>query len=382
MHRGDSARGWLSLAALCVVLLLTFQLGLQAGLWGHNATPGPGPAGTTAPCDHLHRVPHLRPARTVSDSAAPPLARFPSFAPHPSFWVSCRPQSIRSMGWHWERENLTYALMGEILRSAADPVMVDVGANHGFFALYAAAVGARYVVAIEPQPRLVQSIRASAEANGWEGRIGVRNAAVALERTRVTMHRTQGDGGTAYAVYSGQGSAAAAPQSGASEEVDAVPLSEVLAGVPRISFMKIDVEGFEGVALMSALPLLHSRSVRNLVVEFGPPRRLGVGMRGPKGPVSVLNEGLRVLRSLSDSGYSLYVITGWCWKDYAALRERNQLPTGLGARVGCLEFPVMPVDPAQFKWFITEMRHECMLWWTLENPTLGPLRPGWERILQ
>eukprot|EP00756_Hemistasia_phaeocysticola_P052440 Hpha_TRINITY_DN27675_c0_g1::TRINITY_DN27675_c0_g1_i1::g.57366::m.57366 len=310
-----------------------------------------------------------------------PLTRFPSHAPHPSFWVSIKPSSIRAMGWHWERENLTYALMREIIIGAEETkkgssLMLDVGSNHGFFALYAAAAGAGKVIAVEPQKRLGELIRASTEANGFSDILTVRRNAVALERTQVIMNRTRGDGGVAFAVY-------ADGKQTDEDAVDAIPLMDILSGLPSVDFMKIDIEGFEAVALRSAFPAIRKQQIRNFVVEFGPPNRLAVAMKSGPSPRSQEArlagriESLEILKKIAASGYALFVIPGWCSRDYVKLESS---PPVLGARIGCLEIPVMPVDNSFLRWFVTEMRHECMLWWTLDPPPLAPLSPKWDEI--
>jgi hypothetical protein len=82
---------------------------------------------------------------------------------------------------HIRRELTSYALLKDAIGGAAkqaqlatavgqapQPVVVlDVGANHGLFALFAATLGAR-VVAVEPQKDLCAVILAAAQMNGPE----------------------------------------------------------------------------------------------------------------------------------------------------------------------------------------------------------------------
>eukprot|EP01064_Diplonema_japonicum_P014734 TRINITY_DN2241_c0_g1_i2.p1 TRINITY_DN2241_c0_g1~~TRINITY_DN2241_c0_g1_i2.p1 ORF type:complete len:349 (+),score=68.33 TRINITY_DN2241_c0_g1_i2:66-1049(+) len=291
--------------------------------------------------DRIYEKP--RPAEPDIDTKAP-LADFPSFGPHPHFKVATYYK--RSMVSHFERENLTYYLMKTILNedSETSSCMVDVGANHAFFSLYAATMG-RNVVAVEPQRNLVSLIRSSVQSNNLQNRFTIRNHAIAMEHVKVNMWRTRGDGGTAMA------------QVNASGEIDALPLSEVLDTVHKVSFMKIDVEGFELVALESAMPKMDI--VQNIVVEFGPRRRF-----------QIVTNAVKVLEHLHDRGFTAYLITGWCWKDYAPL---GILKMGLSI----YGIPVMPLPKESFEEFMNAMKHECMIWWTKTAPQPEPLAENW-----
>lgn len=56
------------------------------------------------------------------------------------------------------------------------PLVVDVGGNVGYFALYAASFGCR-VITVEPNPDMVKHIKMSVKLNGFEDKIRVVNAA-------------------------------------------------------------------------------------------------------------------------------------------------------------------------------------------------------------
>eukprot|EP01062_Namystynia_karyoxenos_P035288 TRINITY_DN25857_c0_g1_i1.p1 TRINITY_DN25857_c0_g1~~TRINITY_DN25857_c0_g1_i1.p1 ORF type:complete len:460 (+),score=78.60 TRINITY_DN25857_c0_g1_i1:93-1382(+) len=384
---------------VCGVLLALFVFAAGSGILRQQEPAGY--CGRPLP-------PEPRAQRDLPREVLPPgmvFSPFPSFFPHPRFWVAMQARTARPTGWHWNRENLTYALMREILGTTPSPVMVDVGANHGFFALYALAAGAVRAVALEPQRRLVAAIEASAAGNGWAGRLKVLHQAVSLQPTRVSMRRTRGDGGTAYAAR--VGSREAAPEFAAyppradkrtvakrvatpaeepeAESVEALPLSPVLSETGEVTFLKIDVEGYEVAALLSALPDFQRRRLAHVVVEFGPPRRVRIdpsqlpGLRqGVSQESSALRLGasVRTLRAIAAAGYHLYIIPGWCWADYEAL---GVLESGLAAAVGCVHLPVMPVPSNKLDWLISVMKHECMLWWTRDPVKLEALPPDWSK---
>ena len=82
---------------------------------------------------------------------------------------------------HWDREKELYVLMRASIakqeRSGVSPVVIDAGANHGTYSLYAAKLGAT-ALAIEPQKVMVGNIMFSIEANKLEQKVRIYNNAV------------------------------------------------------------------------------------------------------------------------------------------------------------------------------------------------------------
>ena len=87
-----------------------------------------------------------------------------------------------------------YALMKDAINAAAGrlpsgrrrPLVVDVGANHGLYALYAALLGADVIV-VEPQASLCKVINYAAKLNGVSERIELHNNAVLEQPEMVSM---------------------------------------------------------------------------------------------------------------------------------------------------------------------------------------------------
>lgn len=132
------------------------------------------------------------------------------------------------------------------------PVLVDVGANSGFFTqifLYRAAPQAR-ALAIEPNPRMCQRIERNARLIA--DRLREKNQALIIENCGVgdraaAMHLDLSSGfGAAHVVE--------APTNN-SIEVRILPLLDVVKShdLDHIDLLKIDVEGFEDRALMPFL---------------------------------------------------------------------------------------------------------------------------------
>ena len=79
--------------------------------------------------------------------------------------------------------------------------VVDIGANHGLYSLYAASLTPRVkVIAIEPQYELSQFVRISACMNGWFDRVEVLHGAVGQSIGTSTINVPKGlsERGTAF----------------------------------------------------------------------------------------------------------------------------------------------------------------------------------------
>jgi FkbM family methyltransferase len=135
-------------------------------------------------------------------------------------------------------------------------LFVDIGANMGFFSLYAAKAGAR-VIAIEPNPALVLRLRANLARSGFDDAI-IYECAVgeAAAESRVLMFGKDLGGG-----HIATGGAPAG------QNVPIRPLLDLMneARIGAIDILKIDIEGYEDRALMpffaSAPPALYPRNI-------------------------------------------------------------------------------------------------------------------------
>jgi FkbM family methyltransferase len=122
---------------------------------------------------------------------------------------------------------------------------VDIGANCGVFALHAAQVvgPSGHVLAIEPNPGLVEQLRFHVESNGIPN-ITVAPVAVGPESGTATLHIASH--------HLGRSSLHDIADSDTSRTVPVEPLLGLLTanGIAKIDAMKIDIEGYEDRALM------------------------------------------------------------------------------------------------------------------------------------
>jgi FkbM family methyltransferase len=175
--------------------------------------------------------------------------------------------AIRHSGWnslfwdHIQREAAAYRILRDAIREDDNAFVLDIGANHGFYALYAAALGAKHVITVEPQVSLCAYIYSSLHRANVDTRVVLYNNAVLDQTKKVSLRDAEINEGAVATVTMHGGS------------IQAVPVTDIAPPDTRVSFLKIDVEGVEIAAMRSAFPLLRRHLVTNIVVEFGPPSR-------------------------------------------------------------------------------------------------------------
>jgi FkbM family methyltransferase len=130
--------------------------------------------------------------------------------------------------------------MAELFAQAvpAGGLVLDVGAHLGYFTLLAARAGAD-VIAVEPNPRTLELLRANVRANGVEPRVTIVPAALAATPGRRRFHVSlAGDTSSLH----GQ------EDTVADVEVEVTTADAIVAG-RAVDVIKIDVEGGELDAL-------------------------------------------------------------------------------------------------------------------------------------
>ena len=172
-------------------------------------------------------------------------------------------------------------------------IVVDVGANIGFFTLiFARLVGPRgRVFAFEPDPENFELLRRNVELNGYENVTLVQKAVSrANGSTRLYLSNENTAG---HRIYDSQ-------QSWPSIEIEAVRLDDYLADkVAPVDFLKMDIEGSELAALEGMPRLLSSNPRLRIMTEFYP---FGLTRFG--------YEPRRYLEGLAANGFQLYDIDG------------------------------------------------------------------------
>eukprot|EP00697_Spironema_sp_BW2_P016122 gnl/Spiro4/723_TR406_c0_g1_i1.p1 gnl/Spiro4/723_TR406_c0_g1~~gnl/Spiro4/723_TR406_c0_g1_i1.p1 ORF type:complete len:465 (+),score=65.68 gnl/Spiro4/723_TR406_c0_g1_i1:69-1463(+) len=189
------------------------------------------------------------------------------------------------------------------------PLVVDVGANLGFFGLYAAKMGCRSIL-VEPQQRLLTHIALSAALNSFalapsleefRGASSRHSARVLLLGNAVTDNITAtpsvsfvelnelGEHGGSH-ITEGEHRERRPHRT---TVVPTVRLDEIID--EEVLLMKVDVEAHEFHVLRSLDSLLAQRSIRNIVLEFDA-HRLGI------------DGGVALLTFLSQHGFAVSVM--------------------------------------------------------------------------
>lgn len=138
------------------------------------------------------------------------------------------------------------------------PMVLDVGANQGYFTLLAAAHGCR-VRAYEPNKHLVELLRASLILNGFSNRVNIVNAGVGAEKGSLRYIVNDEDTGLSRVVG----------DSPATSHLPIVPIVSLQDEVTEdIALVKVDTEGFEQYVLEGLLPACQNFRIANIIIEI------------------------------------------------------------------------------------------------------------------
>ena len=167
---------------------------------------------------------------------------------------------------YWELW-LTQFMAQSVARGA---VVVDVGANYGYYSLLLGdLVGPTgHVYAIEPNPAAAALLRRSVALNGFAGRTTICEvAAGATDGGTATLFVPDGEPKNA-AIIAG---VAASIGEGAAHHVPVTTLDSLLVDHPRIDFIKIDAEGAEQ-GIIAGLARTFAVHRPDMVLEFNAAR--------------------------------------------------------------------------------------------------------------
>jgi len=227
-------------------------------------------------------------------------------------WVQRREKGTKlgRVAGYLKREAMLFKGMDRAIAVAAPgatPNVLDIGANHGLFAIVAALRGAK-VAAVEAQGTLASLVKVSALANGVDVEVyhnAVLDVPAVVEIAELGASDDSNEGGTA-SLGAARGEVKMAQVRTASVDLVA---SEVFGTDAAIDFLKIDVEGVEIPALRSSLELLGRGGVREASVEFGPAKRWaesethGVAGANPAAAIDALHK-------IDAAGYDAYLTWG------------------------------------------------------------------------
>ncbi len=206
----------------------------------------------------------------------------------------------------WDVRDL--ALFRRLLRPGAR--VLDIGANHGVYALNAAeAVGpSGEVHAYEANPVLAGLMTTSAEVNGYSNLIRVHNVAVGEAEGSATFMLDH--------AMSGGAAVRANRSAGTGTICRVVALDEHLPPGIVVDAIKMDVEGAEGPALRGMRHLLERSPDVRLLMEFAPEMLADAGVPAAEVTAMLAGMGFRAWTIGPDAGLapvgwdSLAALTG------------------------------------------------------------------------
>ena len=118
-------------------------------------------------------------------------------------------------------------------------VFIDVGANVGYYSLFAAKFGAKKIISFEPNPVLCKRFKKNIELNKFEERINLFECALGDKKGNTRLHLNKNDIGSSSLLKNSLSTNFI--------NVEVFSLIEILEteDIKKIDALKIDVEGFE-----------------------------------------------------------------------------------------------------------------------------------------
>lgn len=165
--------------------------------------------------------------------------------------------------------------------SYSGALVLDMGANDGFYAMLASSYGCR-VISFEPQPGCVRPLIAAIGINKISPPIDLRQRIVTSDRNvRIKVPDLQCSGVAHYgggkygeADEKDEGKKIGEKKVGEGEEVEigSQVLDDVVCEGDELLLWHVDVEGFETVVLDSGASIVKQRKAKNMILEWNPSR--------------------------------------------------------------------------------------------------------------
>jgi FkbM family methyltransferase len=158
-------------------------------------------------------------------------------------------------------------------------VFVDVGANIGYFTLLGGQlVGPQgRVVAVEAHPGLAELLRRNVIMNGLYGYVTTWHRAAWSSTTTLQLHQRLNFSGASSVGAIGQEALDRLGDTEEMVEVQAVPVDDLLEGLPPVDVLKMDIEGAELQAFTGLSRTLEASQQMAVMFEWAPALMEGVG---------------------------------------------------------------------------------------------------------
>ncbi|KAL3864904.1 hypothetical protein ACJMK2_006551 [Sinanodonta woodiana] len=172
--------------------------------------------------------------------------------------------SIRSQGL-WDND-LTLKIHAA-LTLYPNATFIDIGANIGYFALYACTLS-KNVVAIEAVSRNAKMVYKGLSLNTCKGNVIVLNNAISNGRTRVSMQENRGNNMGGLAVSKEELAVHVERSPSNLTWVEAITIDDILPYVGSNDVVTLDIEGYECKALESSVKFFQVKTVHYIFMEW------------------------------------------------------------------------------------------------------------------
>lgn len=181
------------------------------------------------------------------------------YAPHVSMELRCGDWAHIPIAFMGVYEPALTRLVVAHARPNQPGLLVDVGANFGYFSLLWAGLGSKNrAIAFEPASTAGSALASNIARNGLGDRVRFAPKAVGGERRRVILEENLQQTGWSHVVA----------DTGVGRAVDMVRLDDELAHVDgEITFLKIDAEGHDWEVLDGSRQLFADRRINTAVFE-------------------------------------------------------------------------------------------------------------------
>lgn len=151
----------------------------------------------------------------------------------------------------------------------AGDIVLDIGANQGFFTCYAASKGAQ-VFAFEPVPELYQRLRENVARNGFSDRVTIQQCAVGASAGSVNLFVSPRLGGAQSTIVPEFVRAAGVPIV-QTIQAECKTLPDILDefSLSSVRLCKLDVEGAE-LSILSTLSHSDVGRIQSFAIEYHP----------------------------------------------------------------------------------------------------------------
>ena len=151
-------------------------------------------------------------------------------------------------------------------------LMVDVGANVGYFSLIWLATNVQNTcIAMEPSPVILPYLISNIQSNKLASRTDIRPVAAGSAPGMCRFDMVADE-------PTGWGRVAGAEEINFGVTVDVEAIDDMVGADQMVDFLKIDVEGSEALVLEGCRSLLERRRIRNVYLEQNRPGAIGLGI--------------------------------------------------------------------------------------------------------